>query len=85
MPRPMFCRALRERFQHISKDWEDARAALPSGKSARLNKISRLFMRGFEWDLRMMEGAVRNYIKDEKEVSGKACMGRIDWSPDLDT
>jgi hypothetical protein len=32
----------------------------------------------------MMEGVVREYVKDETEGYGKAYTGRIDWSADSD-
>lgn len=82
--RSAFCHALREQFAEGSNAREDARAALPGGKNARLNNFARLFMQGLEWDWSMMEGAVREYVNEENEGSGKAYTGRVDWTRDPD-
>jgi hypothetical protein len=82
--RSAFCHALREQFAEGTTDREDARAALPSGKSARLNNFARLFMGGMALDTLMMEKMVRGYVMSEMNGSGKAYSGRIDWVPDPD-
>lgn len=80
--RPALCKALRGQFLEGSKAWEDARAALPSGRSARLNNFSWLFMQGWNWS--MVEEAMRGYVNEEKQGLGKPYDGRIDWTPDPD-
>ncbi|KAJ3506907.1 hypothetical protein NLJ89_g6602 [Agrocybe chaxingu] len=80
-----FCHALRGQFEEGSEEHEQAKAILPAGKNSRLNNFAAIFMGDLEWDWDSMEGVVREYVQDEKQGTGKAYTGRLDWAPDPDT
>ena len=82
--RQHFVRALRGQFSPGSTRYNEVRACIPSGKCSTLNGFMDIFMTGFTWSNRILQGLIGDYVITEGQGIGKAYEGREDWAPDPD-
>jgi len=78
--RPHFFRELCEQFPRDSEAYKEARECMRA-KCSTLNTFRDIFMLcGMEWSV--LRRCVLEYIREEREGTGMAYRGRVDWAPD---
>ncbi|KIJ27531.1 hypothetical protein M422DRAFT_190903 [Sphaerobolus stellatus SS14] len=65
--RQSFCHSLRNQYANNSREFEQAKGALPTGKCSGLDQFSQFFMQG--WDQSVMEDSLWSYVgKSYEEI-----------------
>ncbi|KAK7454031.1 hypothetical protein VKT23_011542 [Stygiomarasmius scandens] len=80
--RQHFVRALQQKFSPDSEQWEEVKQCFPAAKCSTMNEYNRLLMAGYDWDLETLKRSLEEYVKGEREGTGKPYTGRMDWTPD---